>query len=111
MRPSTLSEAVKYLVRGIRGVFTGHEFHEFHENDHCAQDLIGLEYNFFTAPHGRAITTRLTIAPRKFKSRSLIASLSHEVHLVDPKLTDWSSFVSWPGRPCQEAIVARASRP
>ena len=65
MRPSTLSEAVKYLVRGLRGVFTGHEFHEFHENDHCAQDVIGLEYNFFTAPHGRAITTRLTIAPRK----------------------------------------------
>src|SRR5205823_8450483 len=31
------------------------------------------------------------------------------VHLVDRKFTN--RFVSWPGRPCHEAIVARASRP
>jgi len=26
-------------------VFTGHEFHEFHENDRCHLDVIGLKYN------------------------------------------------------------------
>jgi len=30
---------------------------------------------------------------------------------VDTKFTNRSSSVSWPGRPCHEAIVARASRP
>src|SRR5207237_9247428 len=34
-----------------------------------------------------------------------------KVHLVDTKLTNRSSFVSWPRRPCHETIVARASRP
>jgi len=24
-----------------------HEFHEFHENDDCHLDIIGLQYNFF----------------------------------------------------------------
>ena len=23
-----------------------HEFHEFHENDHCHLDLVGLKYDF-----------------------------------------------------------------
>ena len=26
---------------------TDHEFHEFHENDRCHLDVIGLKYNFF----------------------------------------------------------------
>src|SRR5436309_7589600 len=34
-----------------------------------------------------------------------------KVHLVDTKLTNRSSFVSWPRRPCHETIVARPSRP
>jgi len=34
------------LIRGIRGGFNGHEFHEFQENDHCHLDVIGLKYNF-----------------------------------------------------------------
>ncbi len=34
------------LIRGIRGGFIGHEFHEFHENDHRHLDVIGLKYNF-----------------------------------------------------------------
>src|SRR5437667_8939623 len=41
-------------------------------------------------------------------SRQKLAKL---VHLVRTKFTNRSSFVSWPGRPCHEAIVARASRP
>ena len=31
------------LIRGIRGGFIGHEFHE---NDHRHLDVIGLKYNF-----------------------------------------------------------------
>jgi len=27
-------------------VVIGHEFHEFHENDHCHLDVTGLKYNF-----------------------------------------------------------------
>jgi len=38
------------LIRGIRGGFIGHEFHEFHENDHCHLDVIGLKYNFLQPP-------------------------------------------------------------
>ena len=30
---------------------------------------------------------------------------------VDTKFTNRSGFVPWPGRPCHEAIVTRASRP
>jgi len=30
--------------------FAGHEFHQFHENDHCHLDVIGSKYTFFTAP-------------------------------------------------------------
>ncbi|PYU94879.1 MAG: hypothetical protein DMG08_06410 [Acidobacteria bacterium] len=25
-----------------------HEFHEFHENNHCHLDVVGSKYNFFT---------------------------------------------------------------
>jgi len=25
-----------------------HEFHEFHENNHCHLDVMGSKYNFFT---------------------------------------------------------------
>jgi len=32
-------------------VFTGREFHEFHENDRCHLDVIGLKYN---SPHSLA---------------------------------------------------------
>jgi len=30
---------------------TDHEFHEFHENDHCHLDVIGLKYNFSQSLH------------------------------------------------------------
>src|SRR5437867_130145 len=35
---------------------------------------------------------------------------AHRWPLVDTKFTNRSGFVPWPGRPCHEAIVTRASR-
>jgi len=34
------------LIRRIRGGFLGHEFDEFHENEHCHLDAIGLNAIF-----------------------------------------------------------------
>src|SRR5436190_21222972 len=55
----------------------------------------------FGAAHRRASAVPY---PRRY-------DVARYVLLVDTKFTDRSSFVSWPGRPCHEAIVALASRP
>src|SRR5881392_2034274 len=65
------------------------------------------------APSGLPVLLSLFpgLAPWAFLSRPCGASFAPETSLVDTKFTNRSSFLSWPGRPCHEAIVARASRP
>jgi len=52
-------EEFKFVL--IRRSFTGHEFHE---NDHCGLEFIGLKIQFFPVSQGRAIHARLTVRPK-----------------------------------------------
>jgi len=37
-------------------VVIGHEFHEFHEKDHCHLDIIGFEIQSFAVSPNRCLT-------------------------------------------------------
>ncbi len=50
------------LIRGIRGGFIGHEFHE---NDHCHLDVIGLKYNFSQSLRPCCLTLILIAPPEQ----------------------------------------------
>ena len=70
----------------------GHEFHEFHENDHCHLDVIGLKYNFlqslrprFTESSGFSVNLRVLRVSVVNKVLEFFLSLACPYPSGDPK--------------------------
>ncbi|PYV42745.1 MAG: hypothetical protein DMG09_01865 [Acidobacteria bacterium] len=87
---------------------TDHEFHEFHENDHCHLDVIGLKYNFSQSLHDFLWDTDVhgfDGLTRSRSSRTTARARSHRGTGVSP-VNDWDhsllllsrkSLASWQG--------------
>jgi len=66
------------------------ECHEFHENDHCHLDVIGLKYNLSQSLSGRAACLLLLIAPRSHGGSFLRDDQSYTTEiLVDDNMDSY----------------------
>ncbi|PYV03106.1 MAG: hypothetical protein DMG10_12570 [Acidobacteria bacterium] len=87
-------------------VFTGHEFHEFHENDRCHLDVIGLKYN---SPHSLAavldstfnctlllflpLLQRSTIVPFSYLKPNPVTNRNHRIGDRSEKLPSLDTVI------------------